>query len=115
MPALSEAALQRTIIEAGQWYGFLVAHFRPAQTARGWRTPVEGDAGFPDVVLARNGRAFAFELKSERGRLTPEQEAWGDELTGPRGVSTLDYAVIRPSQLDDVLVLLERTAADARR
>lgn len=115
MPALSEASMQRTIIEAGQWYGFRVAHFRPAQTARGWRTPVEGDAGFPDVVLALHGLAYAFELKSERGKLSPEQLAWGDELRGPNGVSVLEYGVVRPSQLDDVLALLERSAAARRR
>jgi len=115
MRAVSEAQLQRTIIEAAQWHGFLAAHFRPAQTSRGWRTPVEGDAGFPDVVLAKQGIAFAFELKSERGKLSSEQEAWGEELIGPRGVSVLEYGVIRPSQLDDVLVLLDRAAAASRR
>ena len=48
-------------------YGWRWAHFRPAKTARGWRTPVSGPLGkgWPDLVLVRDrdGRMLFAELK----------------------------------------------------
>ena len=63
--------------------GWRVAHFRPARVLKGgeetWRTAVEGDgAGFPDLVLARNGRIIIAELKSDRGTVSDEQQKWLD-------------------------------------
>lgn len=74
---MTEAQLQQGVIELARLLGWRVAHFRPAQTARGWRTPVEADGkGFPDLVLVRDGRLIFAELKSERGRPSIEQLAW---------------------------------------
>ncbi len=57
--------------------GWRSAHFRPARTARGWRTAVQGDGrGFPDLLLVRGSVLLAAELKAGRGRPTPEQAAW---------------------------------------
>lgn len=82
--AVTERELQTAVIECARLLGWRVAHFRPALTARGWRTPVEGDgAGFPDLVLARPGRLIFAELKSERGRVSDEQNAWLDALATP--------------------------------
>ena len=110
-PALipAEADLQRTIIEAARLHGFRVAHFRPARTEKGWRTPLEGDAGFPDLILALDGSVLAWELKGERGRLTAEQEAWRDALGNLAG-GTIDYDLVRPHTLDRALAVLERIA-----
>lgn len=75
-----ERGFQQAIIELAQLVGYRVAHFRPARTAQGWRTPVAADgAGFPDLVLVRE-RVLFVECKSERGRLTKDQEAWRDAL-----------------------------------
>lgn len=63
-------------IEYAQWHGWKAAHFRPCRTAKGWRTAVQGDPGFLDVVFARNGDVIIAEFKSEDGELTPEQEQW---------------------------------------
>lgn len=85
---MTEAELQRGVIETAHALGYLVAHFRPAQTAQGWRTPVEGDGkGFPDLVVAGRGRLIFAELKGERGRLSPEQSIWLAEL-GRAGAET---------------------------
>lgn len=76
---MTEDQLLDVVIEAAQIFGWLAAHFRPALTARGWRTPVQGDgAGFPDLLLVHPvmRRVLYVELKSERGQLRPDQVRW---------------------------------------
>lgn len=79
---MTEADLQRKIIDLAKLGGWLVHHVRPARTAHGWRTPIEGHAGFPDLVLAhhRHGLILA-ELKADKGRLRGDQEDWIARLT----------------------------------
>jgi hypothetical protein len=81
---VTEAELQSAVIELARLLGYRVAHFRPAQTVKGWRTAVEADGkGFPDLVLVRRPARLLFvELKAARGRLHPDQQAWL-ELLGP--------------------------------
>lgn len=79
----TEAEMTRAVLDAARFTGWRVAHFRPARTAHGWRTAVEGDgAGFPDLVMVheRAGLVWWVELKAKRGRMTDEQEAWRDAL-----------------------------------
>lgn len=79
----SEEELLANVIAEAHANGWLIAHFRPAKTEKGWRTPVQGDGkGFVDLVLGRNGRALHVELKSERGRLEPDQAAWLNAVGG---------------------------------
>ena len=51
-------------------------------------------AGFPDLVLIRPPRCLFVELKSAKGRVRPEQEAWLCDLSGCEGVES---ALWRPS------------------
>lgn len=83
---MTEAELQQAVIECANVLGWQVAHFRPAQTSKGWRTPVSAQGkGFPDLVMVNeDGRTIFAELKSERGRLSPEQHRWIG-LLGVRG------------------------------
>lgn len=61
---ISETDFTRQILDLASWHHWRTAHFRPAMTAQGWRTPVQGDgAGFPDCVLLRGNRAMVAELK----------------------------------------------------
>lgn len=86
---MTEAQLQQAVIECAQLLGWRVAHFRPALTARGWRTPVAADGvGFPDLVLVRD-RVLFVELKSARGRIGVEQRAWQDALQAAGAVSAV--------------------------
>lgn len=80
---LTEAQLQEKIIALAKAKGWMVHHARPARTEKGWRTPITGDVGFPDLVLARNGQIILAELKSVSGRLTRQQEEWLDHLRHP--------------------------------
>ncbi len=77
---MSEDDLMSFVIDLAHLHGWLVHHTRPAKTAKGWRTPIQGDAGFPDLVLARDGIAIFAELKSEKGRVSREQRTWHDAL-----------------------------------
>lgn len=75
-----EHELQRAVVEAARLLGWRVAHFRPAQTKHGWRTPVSADGkGFPDLVLARDRLLFV-ELKIHGRKRTAEQERWAEWL-----------------------------------
>ena len=106
----SERAFQAAVIELARRLGWKVAHFRVAQNARGdWRTPVAADgAGFPDLVLARAGCILFVELKTDRGRLTPNQEAWRDvlELAAFEAPAVLAVYVWRPRDWPEIEVEL---------
>jgi hypothetical protein len=73
---LREADFQQRIVDLATLTGWHVTHFRAVFTGGRWRTPLTGNPGFPDLVLARNGTVIAAELKTDRGRTTPEQDAW---------------------------------------
>mgnify|MGYP001558575185 CR=1 FL=1 len=74
---MTESQLQRSVIEMARTFGWRIHHCRPGMDRKGrWATPIQGDAGFVDLILLRGGRAMAVELKSERGRLTWQQEEW---------------------------------------
>ena len=51
-----------------------------------WLTPVQGDVGFPDLVLARQGRLIFAELKREGRKPTPPQQGWLEVLATCAGV-----------------------------
>lgn len=78
---MSEAQLQEAVIDAAHLFGWLVHHVKPARTPDGkWLTRIQGDRGFPDLVLARTGEVLFVELKSAKGRVRPEQQEWLDRL-----------------------------------
>lgn len=75
--AKPEAAFQRQVLDLAKLYGWRRAHFRPARTVDGWRTPVEGDAkGFPDLILLRGSCIVVAELKRPGAKPSAEQTAW---------------------------------------
>jgi hypothetical protein len=102
---MTEGQFQQRILETAHLYKWRVAHFRPAMNRSGrWSTPIEGDRGLPDLVLARGGRVLLAELKSDRGRLGPGQREWLDALGG-------HGRLWRPENWGDVLAELEKRAA----
>ena len=74
----TERDFQDSVIRLAHLYGWRVHHVRPGMTSRGrWITNVQGNVGFPDLVLAHDKHGVIFaELKSDTGRVTPQQQEW---------------------------------------
>lgn len=72
---MTEEEWVNRLIDFAQLCRWLVTHFRPAWTARGYRTPVQGQAGFPDLVLVRAPRIEFIECKVA-SRVRPDQRLW---------------------------------------
>jgi hypothetical protein len=84
---MSEDELQSSVIQMAHACGWLVMHTRPVNTHRQrtrkdgtvanvWETPIQGDKGFPDLVLARRGVVLHVELKTEAGGFRDGQLEW---------------------------------------
>ena len=79
---VTEVMFQQQVIDYAQSVGWRCAHFRPARMKgkdgeEVWRTPVQADGkGWPDLVMVRAGRQVVMELKSDKGELSPDQQAW---------------------------------------
>ncbi len=73
----SEKQFTAQVIAIARGLGWRVAHFRPAKTAKGWRTAVQGDgAGFPDLLMFRRKRKIAWELKVKKNIPSLDQLEW---------------------------------------
>ena len=78
---VSERDFQRQIIELARLCGWRIHHTRAAMNRRGrWSAPIQGDAGFPDLVLVRNGACIFAELKRVGAKVTALQQQWLDAL-----------------------------------
>jgi len=96
---LSERDWQAQVLELARLYRWRIHHCRPAMRPSGrWSTPIQGDPGFPDLVLARSGRIVFIELKTNRGVLDANQAAWRDALIG----TGAEWFCWRPRHLDEV-------------
>jgi len=83
---ISEKDFAKWLEELLEIYGYKWVHFRPARVRRGgkeiYETPYTGHKGFVDYVIAHEEkkRLLFVELKSEEGRVSPEQERWIEVL-----------------------------------
>ena len=100
---ISEEDFTTQVVELCQTLGWLVTHSRPARTSKGWVTPIQGHAGFPDLVMTRGERVLFAELKSEKGKLTANQEAW---LNGLRLSKDVEVFVWFPHDWDQIAEVL---------
>lgn len=68
LPVTTEVAWQRTVIEAAAMLGW--HHFHVQYS-------IGSQRGFPDLVLVHPDHGVVYaELKSERGKVRPEQVTW---------------------------------------
>ena len=80
---LTEAELKTKVIDLAHARGWMVHHDRAARKSDGtWSTPIEGDPGFPDLVLVRDQTIIIAELKTTKGVLSDPQREWMAALTG---------------------------------
>ena len=98
-------AWESEVIAKAKASGWLVHHVRPARTAQGWRSPISGHKGFPDLVLAHTHHGVLFvELKSGKdASLSPEQRLWHETLE----MDLLDVKVWRPEARAEIYRTLE--------
>ena len=102
----SEAALQDAIVEALLLHGWMVDVVKRSayRSEDGTKRSAVLSPGRPDIVAVHvaSGRIVAWELKTMKGKVTPEQEAWLHVWAA----AGADARVVRPSDLDDVLAWL---------
>ena len=113
---LRESDFAAQVKDIANIYGYEYAHFRPALTKHGWRTPVAGTLGhgWPDYVFVRehDRRLIFAELKA--GKRTPsiEQERVMNVLrsleTGIRPVNAarVEVFVWWPDDIDRIAEIL---------
>jgi hypothetical protein len=90
---LTEAQWQTVVLRYARQFGWMSYH-----TLNSW-----GSAkGFPDLVLARPPRLLVAELKSDKGKVKPEQEQWLDAI---RACGVEAY-LWRPADVEDVVQVL---------
>jgi VRR-NUC domain len=102
MPArsmITERVFQRGVVELAKAHGWKCAHFHDSRRQvrkRDGSYETIGDkdaAGFPDLVLVREGRLIFAELKREKGRLSTRQSEWLHLLGMVEGASQLAVLV----------------------
>lgn len=102
---MTEDHLLKAVLDMARMLGITTAHFRPALSQSGrWHTAVAGDGkGFPDLVLVGRGGILYRELKTEKGRLSPEQVVWLRTLNS----AGADAGIWRPADLECGTIELE--------
>lgn len=107
---VTEKEWKAKVIETARLFGWRYAHFLMAQTKRGWRTPQEGDLGFPDMVLVRPPRLIIVELKAQpatrqAGQPSEGQAEWLRQLALVPGVEAYCW---RPDMWQEVYLTLAK-------
>ncbi len=92
---MTERELQDAIIEVAKLTGWMVYHT--------WRSD-HSPAGFPDLVLVRDGRLIFAELKSAKGKLTVNQRQWLRALER----AGQEVYVWYPADLDDAIRIINQ-------
>lgn len=94
MPAISEKAFQRQVIDLSRIFRWQVYHPQLSKwSERGW----------PDLAMVRPPRFILAELKRENGQTSPYQDAW---LGWLRACPGLEVYLWRPSDLDAIAEVL---------
>lgn len=97
LDAMSEKDFQTGVLKLARFHGFTLRY----HTHDSRRSA----PGFPDLILVNPGarRVLYRELKTNKGRVSPDQREWLDGLTA----CGMDAGVWRPNDLDDGRVLAE--------
>ena len=103
-----EKIFQDAIVNLAKYLGWMVFHPLTVQGSNGrWRTALQGDPGFPDLVLAHRDRGVIFvELKSSIGRVSDLQMKWIETLRA----AGAEVYVWRPRDLKEAQQILTEGA-----
>lgn len=95
---MTEAELQQLLTDAAHMHGWLVFHDHDSR---------RNARGFPDLVMVhgQRRRVLFLELKSDTGRLRPEQREWMAALDQ---CDTIGSAVVRPGDADQIIAYLAK-------
>jgi len=94
--AISEKAFQAQVLDLARLSGWLVYHTHDSRRSA---------PGFPDLVLVRPPVVLFAELKSEEGRLRPEQRDW---LEAMWGCGDVEARLWRPSDWPEIEGMIRR-------
>ena len=81
---MTEKQLQQAVVELAQYKGYLVYHTYDSR---------KSEPGFPDLTMVKQGRLIFVELKSAKGKVSPEQLVW----LGALMVTNAEVYVWRPA------------------
>ena len=96
-PHLTEAAYQRRITDYCNLRGLRWHHETDSRRTR---------PGYPDLTVCGPGGVVWLEVKTDTGRIRPEQRDWLNALTA----AGHDALIVRPRHWDDVRSLLDELA-----
>lgn len=102
MAAVSEKRFQEQVIQLANLSGWLCYHTHDSRRSA---------PGFPDLVLVRPPEIIFAELKTEEGRVRPEQRAWLEALGACPGV---EVRVWRPAAWREIAEVLNPTRKERR-
>ena len=88
---MTEDTFQTSVIQIAKDTGWMLFHDYDSRRST---------AGFPDLVMTRDGRTIFAELKSQKGRVKAAQQEWLDALDKTEG---LEVFLWRPSDMDEVV------------
>jgi hypothetical protein len=102
-----EQNYQDWVIRTLRQNGWRVHAERPAFSKKGYRTPIQGDPGFPDIIALHDevNYCLVIENKSKKGTLSPDQEKWVIAFARIPGVKVL---VLRPDEKEKIEKIAER-------
>lgn len=92
--AMSEKTFQQMVVELATTFGWRTYHTFDSRRSA---------SGFPDLVLVRD-RVIWAELKSDTGKVKPDQQAWLNALA----LAGQETHVWRPADLQDIAHTLAR-------
>ena len=94
LKAITEADFQQLVIATAEANGWLIWHDNDSRRNR---------AGLPDLLMIRGPVLLFLELKSEKGKVSPEQEAFIGRL---KQVKYVHADVVRPRHWEQIAQVL---------
>lgn len=97
---LTEAAFQQQVLGLASFYNWRAYHTHDSRRSQ---------AGFPDLVLLRAPELIFAELKTDTGRLRPEQADWLEQLQLlADACEPVEVYLWRPADFDEIHARLAR-------